>query len=35
MTNASVSTFGKDVVILDIEMMKKPTGNITGSVTIA
>ncbi|MDO8726232.1 MAG: hypothetical protein Q7J35_09215 [Candidatus Methanoperedens sp.] len=36
-TNSSipVSTTGEAVVILDIEMVKKPAGNITGSVTNA
>ena len=29
----TVSTVGKAVVVHDIELLKKPTGNITGSVT--
>jgi hypothetical protein len=30
----TVSTNGQAVVIQDIEMIRKPTGNITGSVTV-
>jgi nitrous oxidase accessory protein len=33
MNTTTVSTVGKVVVVKDIELLKKPTGNITGSVT--